>query len=89
MKKLLDGEQLWRLQEQQTDAAPGAIRADVGKLAEFDRTQQRRVIKKYDYDLPKLVLSGTAHDRAIFQHTDASIREANSRIDAYDEQICS
>jgi hypothetical protein len=89
VKKLLDGEQLWRLQEQQTDAAPDAIRADVGKLAEFDRTQQRQVIEKYDYDLPKLVLSGTAHERAIFQHTDASIRQANRRIDAYDEQICS
>jgi hypothetical protein len=89
VKKLLDGGQLWRLQERQVDAAPDAIRADVATHAEFDRTQHRRVIEKYDYDLPKLVLSGTAHDRAIFQRTDGSIREANSRVDAFDEQVCS
>lgn len=89
VKKLVGGGQLRRLHEQQVDAAPDAIRADVDKLAEFDRTQQRQVIEKYDYDLPAIVLSGTAHDRAVLNHTDASIREENGRVDAYDEQVCS
>ena len=88
VKKLLGEEKLWRLQEQQVGAAPDAIRSEVDKLAEFDRTQHRRVIEKYDYDLPKLVLSGTAQDRAIFQYTAGSIREASSRVDAYEEQVC-
>jgi hypothetical protein len=88
VKRLLDGERLWRLQEQQVGAAPDSIRADVAKLAEFERTQHRRVIEKYDYDLPKLVLSGTADDRAVLQYTAESIRKASRRVDAFDEQVC-
>ena len=88
VKRLIHGGQLWRLQEQQVGAAPASIRADVGKLAEFERTQHRRVIEKYHYDLRKLVLSGTADDRAVFQYTAESIREASSRVDAFDEQVC-
>ena len=88
VKRLVNGEQLWRLQERQVGAAPDSIRADAGKLAEFDRTQHRRVIEKYDYDLRKLVLSGTADDRAVLQYTAESIRTASGRVDAFDEQVC-
>jgi hypothetical protein len=88
VKRLIHGGRLWRLQEQQVGTAPASIRADVGKVAEFERTQHRRVIEKYDYDVRKLLLSGTADDRAVFQYTAESIRKASSRVDAFDDQVC-
>jgi hypothetical protein len=88
LKKLLERGELFGLQDRQVEAAPDVIRADVEKFVAFEKSEHRDVIAKYDYDLSKLILSGTQHDREIYQYTDASIRESSTRIDAFEQQVC-
>ncbi len=88
LRKVVTGDERRRLSEQLIDEAPLAIRDDVRKLEEFDRSKQRNVLDKYDYDVKKLILSGSAEDRATFQHQDRSVREPRARVAAYEEQVC-
>jgi hypothetical protein len=71
------------------DAAPPAIRADVVATNSFERDAMLPLLAKYDYDVRRLILKGTAADRAIFWGTDPRVRSANARLHAYADQLCS
>jgi hypothetical protein len=88
LKNALTGDEYARLTEKERDVAPASISTDVDALVRFDRTTQIPTVAKYDYDIKKLILNGSPADRAAFQHQTPSIRDAASRVSAFEEQVC-
>jgi hypothetical protein len=68
--------------------APSEIAADVKVDSEWDRTRKLRVLEKFDYDLRRILLEGSAEDVAVFTYWDPGIAQHDSRITAYQEQVC-
>lgn len=73
----------------QTSKAPPEIAGDVKADNAWYLKQWRDVLKKFDYDVRRLLLEGTANDRAAFQQSDPAIRKQHARVAAYEEQVCS
>lgn len=68
--------------------APKVIEQDVKDLVDWWNTKQEPVQAKFDYDIRKLVLEGSAQDRADFTLTDPDIRDQYARVLAYEQQVC-
>ncbi len=68
--------------------APAEIKADVLADSEWIRGPWTDVVEKYDYDARKLMLDGTAADRATFNFSDPAVAEHYAREQAYEEQVC-
>lgn len=88
VRTLLNSEELDALGQKQVRTAPAVIRDDVQKLDRFDRDEVTPMVAKFGYDVRRLLLTGSPQERAIFNHTDPSIRDASARVDAYTQQVC-
>ena len=62
--------------------------ADVKTDNEWVRTRKLTMLEKFDYDLRRLMLEGSAEDLAVFTYWDPAIVEQDSRVSAYVEQVC-
>ena len=69
--------------------APAAIKDDVVAQVKWSQEHQRPVLKKYGYDIRKLMRDGSNSERAAAQLTDKAIRDHVARVEAFDEQTCS
>jgi hypothetical protein len=74
--------------DSQTATAPAEIAADVKADTEWDRTRKVKVLEDYNYDLRRLLLEGSEADLAVFNYWDPAIRKQDSRVTAYQEQVC-
>jgi hypothetical protein len=74
--------------ETQDATAPSEIAADVKADNEWARTHQIKVWEKFDYDLRRILLEGSADDLAAFTYWDPAIATQDSRVTAYQEQVC-
>jgi hypothetical protein len=74
--------------DKQNAAAPSEISADVKADNEWLRTKGAKVLEDYEYDLRRLLREGSAEELAIFNNWDPDIREHDSRVTAYQQQVC-
>jgi hypothetical protein len=68
--------------------APSAIKDDVRIDVAWQREHQRPTMKKYGYDMRKIMRDGSAQDRRDLNRTDKRVRDHFARIGAYEEQVC-
>ena len=69
-------------------AAPAEIAADVEAETEWFRARWSDVIDEFDYDIRRIWLDGTPEDRAVFTLSHPDVVEHDSRLTAYEEQLC-
>lgn len=69
-------------------SAPVAIAADIEAVTQWFRTRWSDVIADFEYDIRRIWLDGTAEDRAVFNFFHPDIVEHDTRVTAYDEQVC-
>jgi hypothetical protein len=74
--------------DDQAAAAPPEVAADVKADTEWDRTRKTQVLADYDYDLRRLLTEGSQEDLAVFNYWDPEIRTQDSRVSAYQQQVC-
>ena len=70
------------------EAAPEAIRADQEASSEWWRTRWSDVIGEFDYDVRGIWVDGTPEDRAVLTFSHPDLAEHDSRLTAYEEQVC-
>ena len=70
------------------ESAPVEIAADVKAVGEWLRTRWSDVIAESDYDLRRIWLDGTPEDRAVFHLSHPDIVKHDTRLTAYEEQVC-
>ena len=68
--------------------APSEIAADVKANTEWLRTRQLKVLEEFDYDIRRLLLDGSAKDVAVFTYWDPAIIKHQTRVTAFEEQVC-
>jgi hypothetical protein len=68
---------------------PVAIAADQEAVSEWFRTRWSDVIAEFDYDIRRIWLDGTPEDRAVFHLVHPDVADHESRLTAYEEQVCS
>lgn len=88
MRQLLTGDDLAKLMRATEATAPDEIKADVVALNTWDRERKMPLTARYDYDIRRLVLEGTADERATLQTTDPRVSDHYARVAAYHEQLC-
>lgn len=74
--------------DEQDATAPSEIAADVKADNEWARARQLEVWERFDYDLRRILREGSAEDLAAFTYWDPAIVEQDSRVTAYQEQVC-
>jgi hypothetical protein len=72
----------------QDATAPSEIAADVKTDNEWVRTRKLEVLEDFDYDYRRLLLEGSAEDLAVFTYWAPAIAKQDSRVTAYQEQVC-
>jgi hypothetical protein len=72
----------------QAATAPSGIAADVKTDNEWESTRKVKVLEKFGYDLRRILLEGSAKDLAVMTDWDPAIVKQDSRITAYQEQVC-
>jgi hypothetical protein len=72
----------------EVDAAPAEIHDDVAAVAEWTRERHVPLLERYDYDLARVLLEGTAAERRTWQYSEPEIADAYARVVAYEEQLC-
>ena len=64
--------------------SPTTVEAD----NEWNRTRKLELLEQFDYDLRRLMLEGSAEELAAWNYFDPAIVEHESRVVAYQEQVC-
>jgi hypothetical protein len=88
MEQLLSSDEWTQLMSTMESSAPDEIKADVIAINAWDREKKIPLTGRYDYDIRRLLLEGTAAERAVLQSTDPAIREHYARVAAYEQQLC-
>jgi hypothetical protein len=70
------------------ESAPADIAEDQEAVSERFRTRWSDVIGEFDYDIRRIWLDGTPEDRAVFTLSHPDVAEQDSRLTAYEEQVC-
>ena len=70
------------------ESAPSDIAADQEAVSEWFRTRWSDVIGEFDYDIRRIWLDGTPEDRAVFTLSHPDVVEHESRLTAYEEEVC-
>ena len=70
------------------ESAPSDIAADQEAVSEWFRTRWSDVIGEFDYDIRRIWLDGTPEDRAVFTLSHPDVVEHESRVTAYEEEVC-
>ena len=68
---------------------PVAIAADQEAVSEWFRTRWSDAVAEFDYDIRRIWLDGTPEDRAVFHLSHPDVADHESRLTAYEEQVCS
>jgi hypothetical protein len=76
------------LQEAVVAAAPAEIRDDVEVVETFTAEHGVAALERHGYDVRRLLLEGTAADRAALHSSDPAVAAAFSRTVAYEAQLC-
>ena len=74
--------------EELEETAPEDIAADQEALSEWFRSSWSDVVAEYDYDIRRIWLDGTPEDRAVFTLSHPDVVDHNTRLAAYEEQVC-
>jgi hypothetical protein len=69
-------------------SAPAAIAEDQETVSEWFRTRWSDVINEFDYDIRRIWLDGTPEDRAVFTLSHPDVVKQDSRLTAYEQQVC-
>ena len=77
-----------RALDEQDTKAPPEIAADVKADNAWVRDHKLKVLAKYDYDLRRVLLEGSADELAEFTYFDPAIVRQDSRVEAYQAQLC-
>ena len=72
----------------QDATAPAEIADEVDADNEWVRTRKLELLEQFDYDLRRIMLEGSAEELAAFNYFDPAIVEQESRLLAYQEQVC-
>jgi hypothetical protein len=88
LRALLASDEVVQLMSALVEHAPVVIRDDVQAVVNWEMHRGVAVLAEYDYDIRRLLLDGSAADRAVVQKTDPAIRDHEARVDAYEEQLC-
>ena len=79
--------------EESLDALQGKAPADIAEdqeaVSEWFRTRWSDVVAELAYDIRRIWLDGTPEDRAVFTFSHPDIVEHDTRLTAYEEQVCS
>ena len=70
------------------ESAPADIAEDQEAVSEWFRTRWSDVIDEFDYDIRRIWLDGTPEDRAVFTLSHPDVAEQDSRLTAYEQQVC-
>jgi len=68
--------------------APPEISDDVATMVRFEAEQWDPLVARHGYDVVRLLLDGTQHDREVLNYQLAVVSRAFARIEAYDRQQC-
>ena len=74
--------------DSQDATAPPEIAEDVKVDNDWVRERKLPLLEKYDYDLRRLMLEGSADELAAFNYFDPAVETHDSRISAYVQQVC-
>jgi hypothetical protein len=74
--------------DDQDATAPAEIAEDVRTDNEWVRDRKLTLLEKYDYDLRRLLLEGSAEELAAFTYFDPAVETHDRRISAYVQQVC-
>lgn len=77
-----------RVLDAQDATAPSEIAADVKAVNEWNRNRKLPLVKDFDYDQRRVLREGSAEDLAVVTYWDPAIRQHDSRVTAYQEQVC-
>jgi hypothetical protein len=77
-----------RVLDAQDATALSEIAGDVQAVNEWNRDRKLPLLKDNDYDLRRLLREGSAEDLAVNTYWDPAIRVHDSRVTAYQEQVC-
>jgi hypothetical protein len=69
-------------------SAPDEIGANQEARSEWFRTRWSDVVAEFDYDIRRIWLDGTSEDRAAFHLFHPDVVRHESRLSAYEEQVC-
>jgi hypothetical protein len=72
----------------QDATAPSEIAADVRADNEWVRARKLKLAERFDYDLRRIMLEGSAEELAVWTYWDPAIAKHDSRVVAYVEQVC-
>lgn len=70
------------------ESAPADIAEDQEAVSEWFRTRWSDVIDEFDYDIRRIWVDGTPEDRAVFTLSHPDVAEQDSRLTAYEQQVC-
>ena len=70
------------------ETAPDEIAADQEAVSEWFRSSWSDVVAEYDYDIRRIWLDGTPEDRAAFTFSHPDVLDHDTRLTAYEEQVC-
>ena len=70
------------------ETAPAEIAADQEAVSEWWRTRWSDVIAEFDYDVRGIWVDGTPEDRAVFHLFHPEVADHDSRLTAFEEQVC-
>lgn len=68
--------------------APKAIKRDVQIDVDWEQNRQLPTMRKYNFDLRRVLREGSAQDRRDVNRTDKRVRDHFARIAAYEQQVC-
>ncbi len=68
--------------------APSVIKNDVKASVAWQEDRQAKVLKKFGFDIRKILLTGSAQDRRDLNSTDPKVRDHFARTAAYAQQVC-
>ncbi len=88
MRAVVTGESFTESLDALERSAPDEIGADQEAQSEWLRTRWSDVVADFDYDIRRIWLDGTPEDRAVFHLSHPDIVEHESRLTAYEEQVC-
>ena len=89
LRSLVTSDRFTELLDAQIDVAPDEIAADVEAESEWLRGRWSDVFEEFDYDIRGVWVDGSAEDRAVIHEYHPDVVEHNSRVTAYEEQVCS
>lgn len=88
LKAVITGEDFSKMLAALAYEAPDEIRRDAVAVNTWDREKKIPLTASYGYDIRKLLLEGTAHERKILQSRLPEISDHYARVAAYEEQFC-